>query len=198
MALSGYEKPLTEYSKDELVQIAENYNIYHRSVTGVGKIGGYKRLTKKQLIDLIQDDFDYLDANPKKPKKPRVPNSTVISRYNKLRYLKKYLTGSETPGYLINEILSILEGRERAFPIPGKFYTYIYYAATPKILYDQHPLIRANAILKKGFNGFNYHLGQIRQYNTEDGDRLVSGLYEVKQEELIILRGIPYGKLIQK
>ena len=194
MALTGYEKPLEEYSKNALVEIAESYKIYYRTASGVGKISGYSKLTKSQLVDLIKNDFNYIEANPDKPRKP----TGDLSRYNKLRYFKKSLTGMEKPEYLINEIITILDGRENSFPIPGKYYTYIYYAATPKILYDQHPLILAGNAVKNGFRGFNYHLGKIRQYNTADGDRLVSGLYEVKQDELAILRMIPYGKLIQK
>ena len=97
----------------------------------------------------------------------------------------------------MNEIMSILSGTESAYPLQGRYYTYIYYAKTPKILYDQHPLILAGDMLPKGFLGFNYHLGKIRQYNTEDGDRLVSGLYELSQQEFATLRSVPYRKLIQ-
>lgn len=194
MALTGYEKDLSEYSKNELVEIASSYNIYYRSTSGVGKIGGYQRLTKSQLIDLIKNDYDYITADPK-GKKTKDPN---LSIYNKLRVFKKNLTGTEKPEYLMNEILSILEGRERPFPIPGKYYTYIYYAVTPKIVYDRHPLIIAGNPLPRGFLGYNYHHnGKPRQYNTEDGDRLVSGLYEVLSDEVIVLRGIPYAKMIR-
>jgi hypothetical protein len=58
-------------------------------------------------------------------------------------------------------------------------------------------LILAGDILPKGFRGFNFHLGKIRQYNTEDGDRLVSGLYELSREEFSTLLTIPYRKLVQ-
>ena len=51
--------------------------------------------------------------------------------------------------------------------------------------------------MPRGFRGFNYHLGKIRQYNTQDGDRLLSGLYELSQKEFDTLRSVPYGKLIQ-
>lgn len=194
MALTGYEKDLTEYTKNELVEIASEYNIYYRSTSGVGKIGGYQRLTKQQLIDLIKNDTDYISKDPT-GKGQRDPN---LSIYNKLRFFKKNLTGAETPEYLMNEILSILEGRERPFPTPGKFYTYIYYAATRNIIYDRHPLILAGGPLPKGFLGYNYHHGRApRQYNTVDGDRLVSGIYEVMGDEVIVLRGIPYGKMIK-
>jgi hypothetical protein len=194
MALTGHEKDLTEYTKNELVEIANNYKIYYRSTSGVGKISGYQRLTKQQLINLIKDDYDYITSDPKK----RKIKDTNLSIFNKLRFFKKNLTGTEKPEYLMNEILNILEDRERPYPIPGLYYTYIYYAVTPKIIYDRHPLIIVGRILPRGFLGYNYHHnGKPRQYNTEDGDRLISGLYEVMGDEITVLRSIPYAKMIQ-
>jgi hypothetical protein len=192
MALTGYEKPLKDYTKEQLVEIAEYYSIYYTTASGVGKISGYKRLTKDQLISIIKNDSDYIDANPKSPR--RVGGKRLT---NRLKDFKESLLGTEKPEQLMDEILSRLSGTERLYPSPGRYYTYIYYAATPGILYDRHPLIKAGDLLPKGFRGFNYHLGKIRQYNTEDGDRLVSGLYELSQKEFDTLRSVPYGKLIQ-
>jgi hypothetical protein len=131
-------------------------------------------------------------SNPKAPR--RIDGKILTNRFSDF---KKSLKGSEKPDKLMNEIISILSGTESAYPLPGRYYTYIYYAKTPKILYDQHPLILAGDMLPKGFLGFNYHLGKIRQYNTVDGDRLVSGLYELSQQEFATLRSVPYRKLIQ-
>ena len=64
MALTGYEKKLEDYTKEELVQIAEKYSIYYTTATGQGRIDGYKRLNKSQLISLIQNDRDYRRSNP--------------------------------------------------------------------------------------------------------------------------------------
>ena len=192
MALTGYEKPLKDYTKEQLVEIAQNYTIYYRSASGQGKLSGYNRLTKEQLINIIKNDSDYIDANPKSPR--RIDGK---KRINRLKNFKESLIGVEKPERLMDEILSRLEGTERSYPSPGRYYTYIYYAATPGIIYDQHPLILAGDLLPKGFRGFNYHLGKIRQYNTVDGDRLVSGLYELSQQEFATLRSVPYGKLVQ-
>lgn len=192
MALTGYEKPLKDYTKEQLVEIAQNYTIYYRSASGQGKLSGYNRLTKEQLINIIKNDSDYIDANPKSPR--RIDGK---KRTNRLKDFKESLIGVETPERLMDEILSRLGGSERDYPSPGRYYTYIYYAATPGIIYDRHPLILAGDLLPKGFRGFNYHLGKIRQYNTVDGDRLVSGLYELSQQEFATLRSVPYGKLVQ-
>lgn len=192
MALTGYEKQLKDYSKQELIEIAESYSIYYTTASGVGKISGYQRLTKEQLVNIIKNDSDYINANPKAPR--RIDGRRLT---NRLKNFKESLLGTESQEELMNEILSRLSGTERSYPTPGRYYTYIYYAKTPGILYDQHPLIMAGDMLPKGFRGFNYHLGKIRQYNTEDGDRLVSGLYELSQQEFATLRSVPYGKLIQ-
>ena len=192
MALTGYEKPLKDYTKEQLVEIAESYNMYYTTASGLGKLSGYRRLTKDQLISIIKNDDDYKRKDPKAPR--RIDGKKLT---NRLKDFKESLFGTESPEELMNEILSRLSGTEVAYPSPGRYYTYIYYAKTPGILYDRHPLIKAGDILPRGFRGFNYHLGKIRQYNTEDGDRLLSGLYELSQKEFDTLKSVPYGKLIQ-
>jgi hypothetical protein len=187
MALTGYEKRLEDYTKEELVQIAEEYRIYYTTATGQGRLSGYQRLNKTQLISLIKNDNDYKNKDPKRLKLPG----------NRFLKFKESLFGNETAEELMNEILSIASDTQRDFPIPGKYYTYIYYAKTPKIIYDQHPLIIAGDILPKGFRGFNYHWGKIRQYNTLDGDRLISGLYELTVQEYNILKSVPYQKFVR-
>lgn len=192
MALTGYEKPLKDYTKDQLIEIAEFHSIYYRTASGQGKIGGYKRLTKEQLINIIKNDSDYISANPKKPR--RIDGKGLTNRF---KDFKESLLGIESPEELMDEILSRLSGSKSMYPTTGRYYTYIYYAVTPKIIYDRHPLIMAGDILPKGFLGFNYHLNKIRQYNLVDGDRLVTGLYELSQQEFETLRSVPYRKLIQ-
>ena len=192
MALTGYEKPLTDYTKDQLIEIAKFHEVYYTTASGLGKFSGYDRLTKEQLINIIKTDLDYVEANPQLPRRVGSKKKT-----NQIKNLKESLLGGERPEELMNEILTRLSGSEVSFPTPGKYYTYIYYAKTPRIRYDRHPLIRAGDILPRGFRGFNFHLGKIRQYNTQDGDRLVSGLYELSREEFKTLLTIPYGKLVQ-
>ena len=192
MALTGYEKPLGDYTKDELIEIAVSYTVFYTTASGKGSYGGFKRLKKEQLISIIKNDRDYIRANPKAPR--RIDGKILTNRFSDF---KKSLNGTEKPDKLMNEIMTILSGTESAYPLQGRYYTYIYYAKTPKILYDQHPLILAGGPYLNGFIGVNYHLGKIRQYNTADGDRLVSGLYELSQQEFATLRSVPYRKLIQ-
>lgn len=197
MALTGYEKPLDQYTQKELAEIAKEYNMYYKTASGKGKIGGYNRLTKVQLINIIKIDIDYIEANPKLPRRVKGPTYSK-SKSKSLTELKESLLGVENPDELMNEILSRLSGSEVPLPpVPGRYYTYVYYAKTPRIRYDRYPLIIVDSLLPRGFRGYNFHLGKYRQYNTQDGDRLVSGLYELSRDEFSILLRIPYGKLIQ-
>lgn len=188
MIITGHEKPLENYSKNELVEIAKRYNIYYETALGKGSMSGYSKLPKDQLIKLIKEDRDYQRGGPKKP--PQKPN--------RFRDLKESLKGNETPEELMDEILRLAENTSRNYIEAGKYYTFVYYAKTPGIRYDRHPLIKGGILLPRGFNGLNFHwFNQIRQYNTEDGTRLVSPLYEVTGTELATLRTIPYRKIIQ-
>lgn len=197
MALTGYEKRLEDYTQKELVEIAKEYNPYYQTASGKGKLRGYERLTKQQLINIIKVDIEYIEANPKLPRRVKGPTYSK-SKSKSLTELKESLLGVENPDDLMNEILSRLSGSETPLPpVPGRYYTYVYYAKTPRIRYDRYPLIIVDSLLPRGFRGYNFHLGKYRQYNTQDGDRLVSGLYELSRDEFSILLRIPYGKIVR-
>ena len=55
MALTGYEKPLEDYSLSELKEIATNYYIPHQYTKTGATSTNYSRLNKTQLI-LHTDD----------------------------------------------------------------------------------------------------------------------------------------------
>ena len=64
------------------------------------------------------------------------------------------------------------------------------------ILYDLHPLIMMGDFNMngKGFFGFNYHWGKVRQYTFPE---VQDGFYEVTTEEFNTLRSINYARFIQ-
>lgn len=128
---------------------------------------------------------------------PRKSVKEQKAKRNRIRDLKESLLGLESPDELMNEIISRIKNTEMTLPTTGKYYTFIYYATTPKIVYDQHPLIIATELTKTGFRGFNYHMNRFGQYNLSGNDRLVSGLYEITEQEFLLLRMIPYKKLIR-
>jgi hypothetical protein len=118
---------------------------------------------------------------------------------NRIRPILEDLRRISSPDKKMNMIMEAIESTNRGMvPQAGKYYTFIYYAETPKLLYDKHPLIKAGDLTSKGFRGFNYHLGSIKQYNTTgDGARLVSGLYEVSSSEFDLLRRAVYQNIVK-
>ena len=80
-------------------------------------------------------------------------------------------------------------------PIPeeGTICTFRYYAKTPKLKYDQHPLVRVEGLFRWGFRGINFHLRDYRQYTWEE---LGTQVYIVQQDELDDLLSLDYEKIV--
>ena len=80
-------------------------------------------------------------------------------------------------------------------PIPeeGNFCTFKYYAKTPNIEYDQHPLVAVTEVLRWGFRGINFHLRKYRQYTWEE---LGTQVYIVGKDELDDLLSLDYEKRV--
>ena len=191
MALTGYEKgSLEEYTVSELRDIARTY--YVTFATDIGNTStNYSRLNKAQLIYEITYDADYQKANPN-----RKFDDILVADRNRIRAIRRDLIGIERPGELMYRIIKALEDTKTNTLSSGKYYTYIYRAKTPNILYDLHPLIMMGDFNMKGqgFFGFNYHWGKIRQYTFPE---VQDGFYEVTTEEFNTLRSINYARFIQ-
>lgn len=89
-------------------------------------------------------------------------------------------------------LMGVLTDTEVA-PTVGRYYTFIYKAETPEILYDQFPLIACVNVFPWGFRGLNYHWGEFRNYTWEE---LQSLLYVIYPNELEEARSIPYQKFV--
>jgi hypothetical protein len=110
----------------------------------------------------------------------------------RVRELKKKIEeqGSKDPEDLMLLIMEVFK-EEVLYPEPGKFYTFLYNPKTPKIEYDQHPLIACTSLEKWGFKAINFHWRMARQYTWAE----VSGkLHVIKYNELDELLAIPYAK----
>jgi hypothetical protein len=99
-------------------------------------------------------------------------------------------SGSNDPEDLMMVIMEVLK-EEVLYPEPGKFYTFFYNAKTPKLEYDQHPLIACTSLEKWGFRGMNFHWRKSRQYTWEE---VVGKLHVIKYDELDEMLSIPYAK----
>ena len=73
-------------------------------------------------------------------------------------------------------------------PEPNKYYTFIYKAKSRGIQYDMHPLILCGSVFKWGFNGFNSHWNEPRQYSWAE---VLSNVYELSDEEFDTLQDVP-------
>jgi len=116
-------------------------------------------------------------------------NSTARVKELKKRIRKE---GSKDPEDLMLVIMDVFK-EEVLYPEPGKFYTFLYIAKTPKIEYDQHPLIACTSIEKWGFRGINFHWRKARQYTWP---QVVGKFHVVEYNELDELLAIPYAKFI--
>ena len=80
-------------------------------------------------------------------------------------------------------------------PIPeeGNICTFRYFAKTPNIEYDQHPLVAVTDLYPWGFRGINFHWGEYRQYTFLE---LGTQVYIVQQDELDDLLSLQYQKRV--
>ena len=85
----------------------------------------------------------------------------------------------------VTEILTETE----VIPDVGRYYTFIYAPKTPRIRYDQFPLIACVHIEKWGFRGYNFHWPAFRNYTWEE---VVGYLHTAYPLEMPDLRSIPY------
>ena len=95
-----------------------------------------------------------------------------------------------------DRMLAILELLTTTVLIPevGRYYTFVYKPKTPRIQYDEYPLIACVGIFKWGFRGINYHWAArggepFRNYTWEE---VVGFLHLVYPLELNDMRSIPY------
>ena len=88
-------------------------------------------------------------------------------------------------------MLAIVDTLKEVEVIPdvGKYYTFIYLPKTPRIRYDEFPLIACVNLFRWGFRGINYHWGTYRNY---DWNEVIGNLHVVYQLEVKPLRSIPY------
>ena len=114
---------------------------------------------------------------------------------NRIEPIKEELETTNDPEDLMLMIMEALKGTVSPIPEVGKFYTFVYNAKTPRIQYDQHPLIACTDLQQWGFKGLNFHWRQSRNYTWEE---LAGQLYIVQYDELDDLLAIPYAKFLTK
>ena len=114
---------------------------------------------------------------------------------NRIEVIKDELETTNDPEDLMLMIMDALKDTVSPIPEVGKFYTFVYNAKTPRIQYDQHPLVACTDLQQWGFKGLNFHWRQSRNYTWEE---LAGQLYIVQYDELDDLLAIPYAKFLTK
>ena len=114
---------------------------------------------------------------------------------NRIEAIKDELETTNDPEDRMLMIMDALKDTVSPIPEVGKFYTFVYNAKTPRIQYDQHPLIACTDLQQWGFKGLNFHWRQSRNYTWEE---LAGQLYIVDYNELDDLLAIPYAKFLTK
>ena len=109
---------------------------------------------------------------------------------SRIKDIKDNLIGTEDADDLMMEILGVLEEGSKT-PEVGKFYVFVYNPKTPYIRYDQNPLVGVTGVYEWGFKGVNFHWNDHRNYTWNE---VAGGLYEVSNDELADLDGIPFAK----
>ena len=113
-------------------------------------------------------------------------SSSKVSQLRKALAIK----GAEDSDLIMMNILQIFNETDLV-PDAGKFYTFIYQAKTPRLEYDEHPLVAVTEVFRWGFKGYNYHWRQMRQYTWAEN---VGSLHVVRENEVRYLSSLPYGK----
>ena len=113
-------------------------------------------------------------------------SSTKVSQLRKALAVE----GDEDADLIMMNILQIFNETDLV-PDAGKFYTFIYQAKTPKLEYDEHPLVAVTEVFRWGFRGYNYHWRRMRQYTWAE---IVGSLHVVRENEVRYLSSLPYGK----
>ena len=103
MALTGFEKPLDQYNRDEIRKIAVLYGIPLSKIIT-------QKLTKAQVIDAIRNSPKYQEQQQKRP---------TDDKNNRIRNIINNLIGTEDPDDLMVEIISVLKESGKS-PTAGK------------------------------------------------------------------------------
>ena len=111
------------------------------------------------------------------------------STLNRLEHVVSDIIAMEDPDDMMLAVTETLTETE-LIPDVGKYYTFIYAPKTPRIRYDQFPLIACVGLFKWGFRGMNYHWGgDFRNYTWNEVLGQLHIAYPMEMEDL---RSIPY------
>ena len=89
------------------------------------------------------------------------------SAENRLEYVVDDIINKSSADDRMMSLLEVLTETE-VVPDVGRYYTFVYQPKTPRIKYDQNPLIACVSVDRWGFRGLNYHWGKFRNYTWNE------------------------------
>lgn len=170
-----------------------------RTIRKGGRIGrGYNYVLETGEVTFSNDPKIPVGSNVYETgvRKPIRGSRPTDDDANRIRHILQSLVGNEDPEDLMLRIMESLSP-SGFIPTPGKYYTFVYNAKTPRITYDQHPLVAVMGVYSHGFNGFNFHWvnrgNPVRNYTWNE---VAGQLYEIDSGEIKDMREIPYAKFL--
>ena len=109
---------------------------------------------------------------------------------SRVKDIRDNLIGTENADDLMMEIMGVLQEGGKT-PQVGKFYVFVYNPKTSGIRYEQNPLVGVTGVYEWGFKGLNFHWNDHRNYTCNE---VAGGLYEISNDELTDLDGIPFAR----
>jgi len=119
----------------------------------------------------------------------------LVNDTQRVENLVDDIINSGHPDDMFLMLMEILTTKE-LIPQIGRYYTFIYQAKTPRIEYDEFPLIACIGVYPWGFRGINYHWetrgNAFHNYTWEEVGN--NDLLLIYPNELQDMRSIPYKK----
>ena len=117
----------------------------------------------------------------------------LATTQNRLENVVSDIIGMTDADDRMMAIMETLNDTVVAAPDVGRYYTFIYDPKTPRIRYDQFPLIACVGLFRWGFRGINFHWQDYRNYTWEE---IQGKLHVVEFHELDELLALQYGKFL--
>ena len=155
-----------------------------RGRTGYKQFPGDEEYRKLFDLYLQEKNTRTVDIEDRQP--------PALSRIDILK--KRIKTFSDPDDYML-VILELFDERD-LIPDPGKYYTFVYQAKTPRIVYDEHPLIACLNLHQWGFTGLNFHFEgteypKVRNYTWQE---VIGQMHIVNNSEIDYMKSVPYRK----
>jgi hypothetical protein len=118
----------------------------------------------------------------------------IQNQSGRVSQLKRKIRDMYNPDDIMLSIMEVFTHSE-FIPDVGNYYTFIYLAKSPDIIYDQYPLVAVTSVERWGFKALNYHWNEFKNYTWQE---VAGKMHLIEPNEIEYLRSLPYSKFITK